>query len=63
MYSLLRDIFLYLLFVVALCQVTYSHMDPKSIYVRNSMEDTFVYASYGGDKSYYDVSIYICFKR
>lgn len=47
MYSLLRDLFIYLVFVVALCQVTYSHLDPQSYHVRKSMEDIFIHGDYG----------------
>lgn len=57
MYNLIREIVIYLLFVVALCQVTYSQMDPASYDVRRSMENVFVNGHYGGEVPFSSVSL------
>ena len=56
MYGIVKDILIYAVFVIALCQVSYSHLDPKSYMVRKGLEDTFVSGSYGGDTAFSDVS-------
>ena len=60
MYNLLRDLFIYVMFVIALCQVSYSHLDPQSFFVRKAVEDTFVHGAYGGKMALNNVSTLKC---
>ncbi len=56
MYGIVKDIFIYFIFVIALCTVSYTHLDPKSYQFKKGLEDTFISASYGGDVVFTDVS-------
>lgn len=55
MYGLLKDIVIYFLFVMALCTVSYTHLDPQSYQFKKGMEDTFISAVYGGDTQFTEV--------
>ena len=57
MYGIVKDIFIYAIFVVALCFVSYNHLDPKSYRFRKGIEDNLVSAAYGGDKEFTSVSL------
>eukprot|EP00794_Sanderia_malayensis_P014077 gene14077-15546_t len=56
MYSIVKDIVIYFIFVTALCTVSYTHLDPRSYQFKKGLEDTFVSAAYGGDMAFSDIS-------
>lgn len=56
MYGIVKDIAIYAIFVVALCFVSYNHLDPKSYIFRKGIEDNLVSATYGGDMEFSSVS-------
>ena len=58
MYNLMRDFVIYIMFVFALCQVTYSFMDSRSYMVRESLNNVFVKESPSGP-GFYNVKKYI----
>ncbi len=57
MYGIVKDILIYFIFVMALCTVSYTHLDPKSFQFKKGLEDTFISGAYGGDVAFEDVSI------
>ena len=57
MNAIIKEVALYVFFIVCLCIVSYSHRDPTSFAFRQTMFDTFVEGVYGGKKSFSSVSI------
>ena len=57
MYGIVKDIFIYAIFVVALCTVSYDHLDPRSYMFRKGIEDNIASAAYGGDMEFSSVRI------
>ena len=57
MYGIVKDIFIYAVFVFALCFVSYNHVDPKSYRFRKGIEDNLVSAAYGGDMEFTSVGL------
>ncbi|XP_065682979.1 polycystin family receptor for egg jelly isoform X2 [Hydra vulgaris] len=45
MYDMMRDFVIYVMFVIALCQVTYSFMDSRSYMVQKSLDNIFIQES------------------
>ena len=61
MNAIIKEVALYVFFVACLCIVSYSHRDPTSFPLRQTMYNTFVEGTYGGKKSFSAVSTIGCF--
>lgn len=58
MNEIIKEVVLYVLFLVCLCIVSYTQRDPNSYSFRLSMENSFVNAVNGGKRSFSSVCIF-----